>query len=729
MYHFQNTIGRGNFSVVKLAVHVPSQTKVAVKVTDKLRLTEDTSTLIAREIEILKSLKHPNIIGLFQVVSANSAYYIVNEYMDGGDLFELISKNGRLAELRSKCIFFQLANAVDYLHENHICHRDIKAENVLLTHSSRSQYDVSMMMNYLATNKRMDNNEFISLNKTPMLDIVKICDFGFSCRMTGKENAENGESKQNYELLKTWCGSPPYAAPELFEGQPYIGSRIDIWSLGVLLYAMLCGILPFSSQSYQSLKLQVLRGDFNMPFFVSPDAVNLINRMLVVRSDRRYTAKQVLETPWIRNLTRDLQTQQLKLHGTKDFIDPKDFYKQFTNASKQFNKTNSSNLQDSSVIDYLETELSLDRDELTCSISEEKFDIPHAMYLFKLRKNFIERQVLHPTLPQIIEPPSQSSPNLSSPNSTSDSILPSHLPSFHKNIKDSEHRRNSENITTIAESYEPSNFDQSPEHRSTSPIFSNKNTRRASIAVHSIREKKKLNDYLGSNKSRKRASLTTPTDNDISALTKRLSGNVSEMSSSGGDSTVNLTVGGGPNKTVYIGRLERRRASDITSLTTFQQRISTPQLTNFPQQPLMQGTEMNFGNVLQIQSNVIQANNLVQFGNLGMISGINQGLNPGLNPGLIPVMNSGIIPGVQSNNLISTNLIQTNLGQTHLGLEGEPAAEPIPTGMMLNFNQFTVDTVGVTRQLQNISVDEIPSARRCSLSIHEQPKEESDEFE
>ena len=238
MYHFQNTIGRGNFSVVKLAVHVPSQTKVAVKVTDKLRLTEDTSTLIAREIEILKSLKHPNIIGLFQVVSANSAYYIVNEYMDGGDLFELISKNGRLAELRSKCIFFQLANAVDYLHENHICHRDIKAENVLLTHSSRLQYDVSMMMNYLATNKRMDNNEFISLNKTPMLDIVKICDFGFSCRMTGKENAENGESKQNYELLKTWCGSPPYAAPELFEGQPYIGSRIDIWSLGVLLYSI-----------------------------------------------------------------------------------------------------------------------------------------------------------------------------------------------------------------------------------------------------------------------------------------------------------------------------------------------------------------------------------------------------------------------------------------------------------------------------------------------------------
>ena len=117
--------------------------------------------------------------------------------------------------------------------------QSVKAENVLLTHSSRLKYDVSMMMNYLTNLNSENNNEkldILTLAKTPITDIVKLCDFGFSSRMV-KKTLENDNKKNNYELLNTWCGSPPYAAPELFEGQPYIGCNIDIWSLGVLLYS------------------------------------------------------------------------------------------------------------------------------------------------------------------------------------------------------------------------------------------------------------------------------------------------------------------------------------------------------------------------------------------------------------------------------------------------------------------------------------------------------------
>ncbi|RXN02854.1 serine threonine- kinase SIK2-like protein [Labeo rohita] len=184
-YEIIKTLGKGNFAVVKLARHKVTKTEVAIKIIDKTRLDESDLKKINREVQIMKLLKHPHIIKLYQVMETKDMLYIVTEYAKNGEMFDYLTSVGHLSEAEARCKFWQILDAVEYCHKHHIVHRDLKAENLLL--------DINMN--------------------------VKLADFGFgNFYIPGKS-------------LSTWCGSPPYAAPEVFEGKEYEGPSLDIWSL------------------------------------------------------------------------------------------------------------------------------------------------------------------------------------------------------------------------------------------------------------------------------------------------------------------------------------------------------------------------------------------------------------------------------------------------------------------------------------------------------------------
>ncbi|KAJ8720227.1 hypothetical protein PYW07_012270 [Mythimna separata] len=252
-YDIERTIGKGNFAVVKLARHRITKTEVAIKIIDKSQLDASNLQKVYREVDIMKRLDHPHIIKLYQVMETKNMIYIVSEYASKGEIFDYIARYGRMAEQAARRKFWQILSAVEYCHERRIVHRDLKAENLLL--------DANMN--------------------------IKIADFGFS----------------NYyatgELLATWCGSPPYAAPEVFEGKRYTGPEIDIWSLGVVLYVLVCGALPFDGSTLQSLRDRVLSGRFRIPYFMSEDCESLIRKMLVLEPMKRYTIEQIKKHRWM----------------------------------------------------------------------------------------------------------------------------------------------------------------------------------------------------------------------------------------------------------------------------------------------------------------------------------------------------------------------------------------------------------------------------------------------
>lgn len=252
-YEIERTIGKGNFAVVKLAKHRITKTEVAIKIIDKTQLDEVNLEKVYREVQIMKELSHPNIIKLYQVMETNSMVYLVSEYASNGEIFDYIARNGRMTEAMAKKKFWQILSAVEYCHNHHIVHRDLKAENLLL-------------------DEKMN---------------VKIADFGFS----------------NYysvnDRLKTWCGSPPYAAPEVFEGKNYVGPEVDIWSLGVVLYVLVCGTLPFDGSNLQVLREHVLSGRFRIPYFMSSECEHLIRRMLILEPKKRYKVEHVKQHKWM----------------------------------------------------------------------------------------------------------------------------------------------------------------------------------------------------------------------------------------------------------------------------------------------------------------------------------------------------------------------------------------------------------------------------------------------
>ncbi|XP_076029278.1 MAP/microtubule affinity-regulating kinase 3-like isoform X33 [Oratosquilla oratoria] len=252
-YRLLKTIGKGNFAKVKLAKHIPTGKEVAIKIIDKTQLNPGSLQKLFREVRIMKILDHPNIVKLFQVIETDKTLYLVMEYASGGEVFDYLVFHGRMKEKEARAKFRQIVSAVQYCHQKKIIHRDLKAENLLL--------DSEM--------------------------VIKIADFGFSNEFTPGNK------------LDTFCGSPPYAAPELFQGKKYDGPEVDVWSLGVILYTLVSGSLPFDGSNLKELRERVLRGKYRIPFYMSTDCENLLKKFLVLNPARRASLETIMKDRWM----------------------------------------------------------------------------------------------------------------------------------------------------------------------------------------------------------------------------------------------------------------------------------------------------------------------------------------------------------------------------------------------------------------------------------------------
>lgn len=253
-YTVLKTIGKGGFGKVKLAVHDLTGEKVAIKIMDKKSLGDDLPR-VRLEILALKSLSHQHICHLYQVIENENKIFLVMEYCSGGELFDYIVERERLDEDEARSFFRQILSSMAYIHNNGFAHRDLKPENLLLDE---------------------DQN-------------LKLIDFGLCAYPTGGMNC----------LLDTCCGSPAYAAPELISGKEYLGSEADVWSMGILLYALLCGFLPFDDESVGNLYKKIQAGVYEKPSWLAPHCLELIDSMLKVNPRERITVKEMMEHPWL----------------------------------------------------------------------------------------------------------------------------------------------------------------------------------------------------------------------------------------------------------------------------------------------------------------------------------------------------------------------------------------------------------------------------------------------
>ncbi|KAK7909574.1 hypothetical protein WMY93_014258 [Mugilogobius chulae] len=270
-YRLLKTIGKGNFAKVKLARHVLTSKEII----DKTQLNSSSLQKLFREVRIMKMLNHPNIVKLFEVIETEKTLYLVMEYASGGEVFDYLVAHGRMKEKEARAKFRQIVSAVQYCHQKCIVHRDLKAENLLL--------DADMN--------------------------IKIADFGFSNEFTLGNK------------LDTFCGSPPYAAPELFQGKKYDGPEVDVWSLGVILYTLVSGSLPFDGQNLKELRERVLRGKYRIPFYMSTDCENLLKKFLILNPSKRGSLEQIMRDRWM-NVGYEEEELKPYIEPQPDYKDP-----------------------------------------------------------------------------------------------------------------------------------------------------------------------------------------------------------------------------------------------------------------------------------------------------------------------------------------------------------------------------------------------------------------------
>jgi serine/threonine protein kinase len=251
---FGEIVGRGAFSIVVKAIHKTSHEVLACKIITRATLADGGDRIrLQREINAMAFIRHPNLISLYDFFSDDHKFYLFMDYCPGGQLYDFIVKNEKLAEPLAAYLFCQIATGVAHLHAFGVAHRDLKPENILIGRSNQ----------------------------------VKVSDFG----LCGLVSPDQG--------MRTFCGSPCYCASECLNLKEYDGRLSDVWSLGVILFAMVTGAHPWNVTNPTLMLTQIMRGTYTCPPHVSPKCRALIQGMLKPNPDARFTMEQVLTHPWI----------------------------------------------------------------------------------------------------------------------------------------------------------------------------------------------------------------------------------------------------------------------------------------------------------------------------------------------------------------------------------------------------------------------------------------------
>jgi calcium/calmodulin-dependent protein kinase I len=267
-YEIGKELGRGGFSVVKEGVDRATGEKVAIKFIEKKFVDQEELKLLGREIDIMKKVQHRNVLRLIEIYETDNHLSLVMELVNGGELFYKIVDKGSYSEREARDIIRQLVEGVDYLHSKGIAHRDLKPENLLCS----------------------ENEEGV---------VIKIADFGLS------------KAFSNGSVLETSCGTPDYAAPEVLRMDGAYDKSVDLWSMGVITYVVLCGFPPFYGKTQAHLFEKILNAEYDFPdpewTNISEEAKDFIRHLLVLDIDKRYTTKQCLDHPWLKMGTVGLE--------------------------------------------------------------------------------------------------------------------------------------------------------------------------------------------------------------------------------------------------------------------------------------------------------------------------------------------------------------------------------------------------------------------------------------
>ncbi|KAM7500685.1 hypothetical protein LguiA_025099 [Lonicera macranthoides] len=256
-YEIGKLLGHGSFAKVYLARNVKTNENVAIKVIDKEKILKGGLIAhIKREISILRRVRHPNIVQLFEVMATKSKIYFVMEYVKGGELFNKVAK-GRLKEEIARKYFQQLISAVGFCHARGVFHRDLKPENILLDEDGD----------------------------------LKVSDFGLSAI---------SEQIRGDGLFHTFCGTPAYVAPEVLARKGYEAAKVDIWSCGIILFVLMAGYLPFHDQNIMAMYKKIYKGEFRCPRWFSPELTRLLSRLLDTNPETRITIPEIMNNRWFK---------------------------------------------------------------------------------------------------------------------------------------------------------------------------------------------------------------------------------------------------------------------------------------------------------------------------------------------------------------------------------------------------------------------------------------------
>ena len=314
-YIVKHTIGKGTFSRVKLGINKYTGEKVAIKILDKLKIVEkEDLERIIREMRMLSELDNEHVIKVYQIYEDDNHYLIIMEYCEGGELFNYIVEKQRLSENETAFFYYQIIKGVEYIHSKGIAHRDLKPENLLLDKDKK----------------------------------IKIIDFGLSNYFDG------------IQKLETPCGSPCYASPEMVGGNKYNGFFIDVWATGIILFAMLCGYLPFEDDNNDILFKQILSGKINYPSYLSEISKDLLNKIIETEPEKRIKIEEIKKHPFylLGKKLYDKKFNKIKINSSKE-LNYKDDKNEFNINTQNSNERDQSKKERKQQLfsDYIKTEI------------------------------------------------------------------------------------------------------------------------------------------------------------------------------------------------------------------------------------------------------------------------------------------------------------------------------------------------------------------------------------